>query len=70
MRLKIEFDCDNAAFGETYDTQNAEMIQVLNQVIRCIDQNCITWNVPMFLRDSNGNRIGQFTLHHMVEEKS
>jgi len=65
MKLKIEIDLDNDAFGTTYDEQHNGIKDVLESILSDIENNAYTQDVPMFERDLNGNKVAQivFTEH-------
>jgi len=52
-KLKIEFECDNAAFSDDW---HIEAARILREVAAMIESgyNCAN------IRDINGNRIGAF----------
>lgn len=54
MKLRIEFDCDNAAFGEDPEE---ECQQLLRKIVTQLDY---TASGPII--DSNGNRVGEWSL--------
>jgi hypothetical protein len=58
MKFKVEFDCDNAAFGETDFERKAEVCSILKEVEAKVDAGFTSGIV----RDANGNRVGEFSL--------
>ena len=56
MKLKIEIECDNAAFGDAPEWEVARILRELAD--RVIDEDCLAH--PIF--DANGNRVGRSTV--------
>jgi hypothetical protein len=55
MKLKLEVQCDNAAFGDAFE---AELARILRVAADRIAQGADRGN----LRDVNGNTVGAFKL--------
>jgi hypothetical protein len=56
--VRIEFETDNAAFGETSDDALEEMQRICARACEAIADRCTTAR----LRDSNGNTVGKVTV--------
>lgn len=59
MKITINIDCDNAAFGESRKAAAAEVARILDHLV--IDLICFGLEDHK-LRDINGNRVGQLTV--------
>jgi len=61
MEFTIKINMDNAAFSEN---PNDELLRVIAQATRKIDNNCIDdlLDDVYKLRDTNGNIVGEFEL--------
>jgi len=57
MRFYVNFETDNAAFGESDDERDEEVARILD-VIK--DDLYCTPNVPHGVHDVNGNTIGTY----------
>jgi len=62
--INISICVDNAAFGDTYDEQAAEVSRILKNLADLLEVNS-SYLDPSYgyfptLKDSNGNRVGSF----------
>ncbi len=55
--FKLEFETDNAAFGETPLEQRPEIIRILTDIVTRVARGDVDGTV----RDVNGNRIGSWS---------
>lgn len=53
--FKLEFDTDNAAFAPE---PQPEICSILREVAELIEGGCLS----NFVRDTNGNRVGRFSI--------
>lgn len=58
MKLKIEIDGDNAAFGDSPDQRSSEVVYLLRDIADRIESGEENFKV----RDSNGNVVGKVTI--------
>ena len=62
MQFRVEFDCDNASFGDRKPEQANEIMRVLMD----IGTRVCNGTLEAAVHDSNGNRIGRYWLaQHM-----
>lgn len=61
MRIIIEIQCDNAAFGETQTECGEELQRILNQLgERMASDGC--HDISKRIIDANGNHVGDFRI--------
>jgi len=59
MKFKLEFSCDNAAFGETPEERADEIKRILTVIGARVAMDILPPGGSV-VRDFNGNRIGRF----------
>ncbi len=59
MKATITIEMDNAAFE---DTNGIDLARILKRLANQIDDYSLTSADNLTLRDSNGNRVGSFTV--------
>lgn len=57
MRFTVTIQADNAAFGETLEDRETEIVLILHRLIRAMQDEHVTESV--LLLDTNGNRVGE-----------
>lgn len=62
-QIAIQFECENAAFGETPAEMNAEIVKVLTELLDMIERGR-SINPTFTIRDGNGNKIGFAMIQH------
>lgn len=61
MKVKIEFDCDNAAFFDAADRFNQhEVAKILKNLAAYVTQVSLISGDKLKIFDSNGNSVGLF----------
>jgi hypothetical protein len=60
LDVKIEINCDNAAFG---DFPEQEVARILRELATNLENDGITKDGKFKLFDANGNRTGLFTAY-------
>ena len=58
MKVKIEINCDNAAFDESVSAEVARILRDLADTIPLSDLN-VPFDRSLRLRDHNGNVVGE-----------
>lgn len=61
MKITIEMNCDNAAFGDTDAEQADQAAWILDRVVKNIRDFEIHTRI---LHDSNGNRVGTLIVNY------
>ena len=60
MKINIEIECDNAAFGETNYEIGEELRRILDDLGQRLSENGPPEpGDPLILRDINGNHVGK-----------
>jgi hypothetical protein len=59
MAFKMQFETDNAAFD---DDKGAEIARILRDAADTIERSIGTRGGDVFVRDSNGNKVGKYTI--------
>lgn len=55
-RCVIDIDCENAAFGDTFEERAMEIARILDDCREIVERLHYTGEVKLF--DSNGNKVG------------
>ena len=58
MKIKIEIDCDNAAFADGFASEVARILRRLAESV----EGGYAPEAPLSLRDQNGHAVGYFRI--------
>lgn len=78
MRLRLEIDCGNAAFGEDGEERAAEVARILRELADRIERRGPPGYLPEYAnaftrtsylaRDKNGNTVAELWRRHPLEK--
>jgi hypothetical protein len=68
MRCVVDIDCDNAAFGDTFEERAREIAYILDDCREIVER--LHYTGPVMLFDSNGNSVGSISYVQTAAEQA